>query len=102
MLELPHAYCTLLLALDEYLQPRTHVVLRADDAEAGHWANALASLDDERTTVYTIPPAEPALPGVLAAQSPRSGGVAYLCRGLRCLAPATDPAAFADTASTAI
>ena len=102
LLEVPQACCTLLLALDEFLQPRTHVVLRANDDEATRWTGALARLDDDRTDRYAIPPSEPDLPGVLAAQTHRPGGVAYVCRGLQCLEPVTDPAALGPaTPSTA-
>jgi uncharacterized protein YyaL (SSP411 family) len=93
LLELPHACCTLLLALDEYLRPRTHVVLRADDGEVLRWEGTLARLDDGRTDRYRIAASAPALPGVLASQPHGPGGVAYVCRGLHCLAPARDPAA---------
>ena len=93
LLEAPHACCTLLLALDDYLRPRTHVVLRADDGEMLRWEAALARLDDGRTDSYRIAASEPALPGVLASQPHGPGGVAYVCRGLQCLAPASDPAA---------
>jgi uncharacterized protein YyaL (SSP411 family) len=83
--------CTLLLALDEFLRPRTHVVLRADEAEAARWREALQRLDDDRADVYRIPPEAADLPALLAAQAHRPGGVAYVCRGRECLAPASEP-----------
>ncbi|NCT67146.1 MAG: thioredoxin domain-containing protein [Rhodanobacteraceae bacterium] len=92
----PDACCTLLLALDEFLHPRTHVVLRADAHDAARWHDALAHLRDARTDVYRIPPTAIDLPATLAAQAPREGGVAYVCRGLECLPPVTEPASLAS------
>ena len=92
--DLPHACCTLLLALDEFLRPRPHVVLRAADGEeAQRWqAATVAALADE-ADLYRIPPQTDALPGVLAAQAHRDGGVAYACRGTACQPPVTEPEA---------
>ncbi|MEP7042178.1 MAG: thioredoxin domain-containing protein [Dokdonella sp.] len=89
----PNACCTLLLALDEFLEPRTHIVVRADDGdEAARWRDVQRHLDADRATVYRIPSSETGLPAMLAAQGHQRGGVAYICRGLECLPPVTDPA----------
>ena len=98
--ELPQACCTLLLALDELLRPPAQVVLHADADEAARWHEALARIDDGRTDIYTIPAQQAPLPATLAAQSHARGGTAYLCRGLHCLAPVTEPAALAQLAAT--
>jgi len=90
--ELPHACCSLLLALGDHLEPRTIVVLRATDDEATRWYTAIEHARTTGTDLWRIPPAV-TLPGVLAQQSHAPGGVAYVCRGLRCLPPVTDPAA---------
>ncbi len=95
LLELPHACCTLLLALDEYLRPRTHVVLRAGEDESPRWQRALARLGD-RIDAYVIPEGAANLPGVLAARPHVDGGVAYACSGQECLAPIIDPADLAS------
>ena len=93
LLELPHACCTLLLALDEYLRPRTHVVLRANDgAEAARWDEGFAGVDARRIDLYRIPRQTEPLPGMLDAQSHQSGGVAWICSGSGCLPPMHDPA----------
>lgn len=89
--ELPHACCTLLLALGDFLHPRTHVVLRAADGdEARRWEDAITS-STSKTDLYRIPPESSPLPGVLAAQPHRPDGVAYVCQGASCLPPVTQP-----------
>ncbi len=94
--ELPHACCTLLLALDEYLDPPTHIVLHAQDDEAARWRDALAQIGPSRTDIYTIAPSDTPLPGTLDAQVHGAGGIAYVCRGTQCLPPVTDPTALSD------
>jgi uncharacterized protein YyaL (SSP411 family) len=96
LLEAPHACCTLLLALDEYLRPRTHVVLRADDGdEATRWDGAFAEMHTGRIDLYRIPRQTEPLPGILNAQGHRSGGLAWVCSGSECLPPFDNPAAMA-------
>jgi uncharacterized protein len=92
--ELPHACCTLLLALDEFLRPRTRIVLRADDGEeTARWHQALQGFGPAQADCYRIPPSDTFLPGNLSAQVHRSGGIVYVCHGQHCLSPITDPAA---------
>jgi uncharacterized protein YyaL (SSP411 family) len=89
--ELPHACCATLLALGDHLEPRTVVVLRADDDELDRWRSALAHIDATGTDRWRIPSAA-TLPGVLARQAHVAGGVAYVCTGSACLPRITDPA----------
>ncbi|WP_395683150.1 thioredoxin domain-containing protein [Dokdonella sp.] len=89
--ELPHASCAMLLALGEYLEPRTIVVLRADENERERWRAAIAHADAAGIDRWCIPSAA-RLPGVLAQQSHAVGGIAYVCRGSACLPPISDPA----------
>jgi uncharacterized protein YyaL (SSP411 family) len=93
----PHACCTLLLALDEFLHPRTHVVIRAAEGdEAAAWQCALSDLAPDAADVYRIPADASALPSILAAQAYHVGGRAYVCRGTQCLPPIVDPQALHD------
>jgi len=86
---MPHACCTLLRALNDFVDPRTHVVIRFDGAtEEQRWLGKRVAM--RRTDVYPIPAAS-SLPGVLAAQKYTSGGVAYLCRGTSCQPPIGSP-----------
>jgi len=92
MQQMPHACTSLVRALNDFLQPRTHVVIRfdgGDDEKA--WraalADALAGSAADRIDSYFVPANAANLPATLGAQKPVSGGVAYVCRGSNCLAP---------------
>ncbi|MEP7097988.1 MAG: thioredoxin domain-containing protein, partial [Dokdonella sp.] len=87
----PDGCCTLLLALDEFLRPRTHVVLRTDEGETVRWSAAVNRISDALADIYSIPPTTEPLPMTLGAQVHGAGGVAYVCCGTRCLPPVTDP-----------
>jgi len=88
--ELPHACCATLLALGDHLEPRTIVVLRADEHEMERWRPVIAYADVEGIDRWRIPStANP--PGVLAQQGHAAGGLAYVCRGSACLPPFADP-----------
>ena len=93
--EYPHACCTLLLALKEFLDPPMHVVVRADDNETVRWNDALTKLirTHPDSDVYRIPPVDMPLPGILDAQAHVRGGLGYVCRGTHCLPPIDEPAA---------
>jgi len=95
MQQMPQACASLLRALDHFLHPRSHVVVRyAGDAEERAWRAAdLAGPD--RAETYFIPGSATGLPGTLAAQTHASGGVAYVCRGTSCLPPVAAPQDFA-------
>jgi uncharacterized protein YyaL (SSP411 family) len=93
MSQMPQACATLQRALNDYLQPRTHIVVRFDTAqEEQAWRAALAAGRPSRTDLYFIPASASALPGALDAQKYISGGVMYRCRGTQCDAPITTPA----------
>jgi len=93
--QMPQACCTLLRALNDFLQPRTHVVIRFDAAaEEQRWRETGAPA--RRTDIYLIPAAA-SVSGVLAAQKYTSGGVAYVCRGTSCQPPITAPDALHES-----
>ncbi|HEU4663406.1 MAG TPA: thioredoxin domain-containing protein [Dokdonella sp.] len=94
LVELPQAACSLLLALGDHLEPRTVVVLRADDHEAGRWRDALCGAALQHADAYRIP-SSCVLPGALGAQRHAAGGLAWVCRGTTCLPPIADPAQLA-------
>ena len=89
--QMPHACATLLRALNDFLHPRTHAVVRFDgDAELLHWRSALDGCERARVDVYFIPAGSVDLPAIVAAQKHVAGGVAYVCHGARCLPPSLD------------
>ena len=95
--QMPAACATLQRALNDFLHPRTRIVVRvATVADQESWRKALATDMDRRTDLYVIPEYAGTLPGILAAQSFVAGGVAYLCRGTQCEPPIATPAALVD------
>jgi len=88
--EFPHGHCSLLNALDEYLQPPELVVLRGDAQEAGVWAATLGAAYNPRRMVFAIPGDAGELPAGLASKVPPpspSSVLAYACRGTACDSP---------------
>ncbi|MGA9828553.1 MAG: thioredoxin domain-containing protein [Rhodanobacteraceae bacterium] len=85
--ESPRACCSVLLALDEFLNPRAHLVIRcASGGEAVRWQHALGVILSSTVALdaYLLASENAPLPGVLATQTPGAGGSAYLCRGMAC------------------
>jgi uncharacterized protein YyaL (SSP411 family) len=90
--QMPLASCAMLRALNDFLHPRTHVVVRFDgETEESSWRAAIADRANRRCDVYFIPRDTGKLPGTLAAQKYGTGGVAYVCRGMRCEPALSDP-----------
>ncbi len=90
--QMPLGCTSLLRALNDFLHPRTHVVIRAaDGTEAASWKDALRDVAEDVADVYLIPPDVGVLPGILAAQTHRAGGIAFVCRGTNCLPPIGEP-----------
>jgi uncharacterized protein len=88
MQQMPQACASLLRALNDFLHPRTHVVIRyGGDSEDMAWRTAPDLADPDRLERYFIPDQATGLPGTLAAQGHVAGGVAYVCRGTSCLPP---------------
>ena len=95
--QMPQAACGALRALNDLFDPRTHLVLRtADGVESEAWRAALNLAPGARVDMYLIPPQAADLPGTLAAQTYAPGGVAYVCKGMQCLAPIATPAGLAE------
>ena len=92
MQQMPLGCASLQRALNDFLHPRTHVVIRAaDGTEAASWKDALRDVAEDVADVYLIPPDVGVLPGILAAQTHRAGGIAFVCRGTNCLPPIGEP-----------
>ena len=96
MQKFPHGHCSLLNALDEYLQPPELIIVRGDMAEAGVWAATLGATYNPRRMVFAIPGDAADLPVALASKTAGPAGVrAYVCRGTVCESPVTSLEALA-------
>ncbi len=88
--EFPHGHCSLLNALDEYLQPPELIVLRGDAREGAVWAATLGAAYNPRRMVFAIPGDAGELPPGLASRRPPpapASVLAYVCRGTTCDSP---------------
>jgi len=92
----PSAYCALLLAIEDYLQPPQIVVLRGDAQTCADWQLRLSEHYLPGRIIMAIPDTADTLPGILAERKPRGATTAYLCTGQTCLPPIFD---FAELAA---
>jgi hypothetical protein len=83
----PHGHGSLLMALDEFTEPPTIVVLRGPEADLATWTAELDKLFDPHRVVLPVPSSARDLPQALADKKPAQGTVAYVCRGMTCSAP---------------
>ena len=83
----PQAHATLLMALEEYLEPVDMVIVRGDVAEVTQWLSEANRLYSPRRLMFGIPKDAPDLPAALAAKRPAEDTVAYICRGPTCSEP---------------
>ena len=87
LLRAPDAHATMLVALDEFLEPPEIVIIRGVTAEAEAWQRALARAYSPRRLVVAIPSDETELPEALSGKRARDRTLAYVCRGPVCSAP---------------
>jgi uncharacterized protein YyaL (SSP411 family) len=83
----PHGHGSLLMALDEFTDPPTIVVLRGSADGLAAWTTELDKLFDPRRMLVALPSNARDLPPALADKATRPGTVAYVCRGMTCSAP---------------
>ncbi len=83
----PQTHASLLVALEEVLQPTEIVILRGEAAATAAWGRELARVYAPRRLVLAIPADATRLPPALAQKAARDGTVAYVCRGSSCSAP---------------
>jgi len=75
--------------------PPEIVILRGPEALVESWRRQLAVVYAPHRLVLAIPAGAPGLPAALASKTPRSDGVAYVCRGSVCSEPLGDFGALA-------
>jgi uncharacterized protein len=83
----PHAHASLLLALEELLNPPRIVILRGEAEEIERWRVELAKLFAPRQIVLAIASKISRLPAALQDKAPIGAAVAYICRANVCSAP---------------
>jgi len=83
----PQAHTSLLLALEEILNPTEIVILRGARDAIGAWQRELAKVYAPRRLVLAIPADTPDLPPALKDKAPKGAAIAYICRGTTCSAP---------------
>ncbi|MBL8198945.1 MAG: thioredoxin domain-containing protein [Chromatiales bacterium] len=90
MQDFPHGHCSLLEALDEYLQPPEIIIIRGADEEAAQWAGTVAAAYNPHRMIFNIPNDAVGLPEALSAKSGNGRTTAYVCRGMSCGPMVTD------------
>jgi uncharacterized protein YyaL (SSP411 family) len=83
----PHAHCSLLIALEEQLEPIDVVIIRGDEGDTAEWRDALARVHSPARLVFAIPREAADLPRALADKRPLPETAAYVCRGMTCSEP---------------
>jgi len=83
----PQAHATLLMALDEHLDPIDIVIIRGEDRDVAHWQKEVNRLYSPRRLVFGIPTGAADLPLALAGKRPGAETVAWLCKGMTCSEP---------------
>ncbi|MDR3389462.1 MAG: thioredoxin domain-containing protein [Rudaea sp.] len=103
MQQMPLGCASLLRALNDFLRPRAHVIVRCENGvEEESWRAALAERPSQPADVYFIPANPGLLPGILQVQEYSPGGTAYLCRGTRCQPPIGEAETLAKALGTGI
>jgi uncharacterized protein YyaL (SSP411 family) len=87
MRQMPYAHASLLIALEEFLDPPETLVIRADDARLDAWRADAQRGYQPRRLVWAIPSSEQALPGILGAMTAGDRPQVYRCQGTRCEPP---------------
>jgi uncharacterized protein YyaL (SSP411 family) len=83
----PHGHVSLLMALEELLNPPETVILRGTAPVIAGWQKDLAKLYAPRRLVLAIAADATGLPAALAEKPVRGAATAYVCRGSACSAP---------------
>jgi uncharacterized protein YyaL (SSP411 family) len=92
----PQAHTSLLLALEEILNPSEIVILRGPSEGIEAWRRELAKVYAPRRLVLAIPADATDLPPALKDKAAQTGVIAYLCRGTTCSAPINSLSALAQ------
>jgi uncharacterized protein len=92
----PQGHMSLLIALEELLNPPETIILRGEKSAIESWRRELAKLYAPRRMVLAIPTDARGLPPALADKPARGEAIAYVCKGSVCSAPLESFSALAD------
>ena len=87
LLKYPEAHASMLLALEDYLQPPQIVVLRGRASAIQPWHRQLNAVFAPRRWTLAVPAGAAGLPAAIASKPAADGPLAYVCRGTQCTAP---------------
>ena len=85
--EYPHAHCSLLHALHEYLSPPTTIIIRGHTEKMKPWLNKLLTDYNPHRQYFAIPATEENLPEALETKKADKSTIAYNCKGMVCSSP---------------
>ncbi len=97
--EHPHAHTSMLVALEEHLDPPQIVIVRGESTELAGWKSALDRIYAPKRFVFAVPTVAEELPAAIADKRPQESTVGYVCRGMTCSAPVRSLAALASLTS---
>lgn len=89
----PPGHASLLVALEEYLEPPQIVIIRGSASTIAEWTKELNKVYAPRRLVFGIPANETSLPAALSDKKPVGDVVAYVCKGNVCSEPVKSLAA---------
>ena len=87
LLKYPEGHASMLLALEDYLDPPQIVILRGASAAIEPWQRQLNAGFAPRRWTVAVPADASGLPPALASKPVADAPVAYVCRGMQCSAP---------------
>jgi uncharacterized protein YyaL (SSP411 family) len=87
LLKYPESHASMLLALEDYLQPPQIVILRGAAAAIQPWLRELNAVFAPRRWTLAVPTEAIGLPPAIASKAAADGPIAYICRGTQCSAP---------------
>jgi uncharacterized protein len=83
----PQAHASMLIALDDHLNPPEIVIIRGELEELARWQTSIEALYAPKRLVFAIPADERELPEAIASKKPATQTLAYICRGSVCSEP---------------
>jgi len=92
----PSAFCSLLIAQQEWLHAPTVVILRGQPFRMQAWRRALMRAPDPTRIDLSIPVDQVDLPSALDKPSRVEGVNAWVCRGVTCLKPESEVSGLLD------